>query len=107
MSFSCTVSARTITQNPSGWVLSYMGTITRLNGRRYFTYSNDHPPAHVHVSNTNGKAKFELNCPTGPVRCVKAARNFSDRELNEIVKEVEGMLDACCQHWGVNHGAYT
>ena len=86
--------------------LSYMGTITRLNGRRYFTYSNDHPPAHVHVSNANGKAKFELNCTAGPVRCVKAARRLSDQELLEMAREIEAMLAKCCQHWSLNHGAY-
>lgn len=87
--------------------LSYMATITTLAGRRYFTYSNDHPPSHVHVSTTSGKAKFQLNCPTGPVQCVKASRNYSDPELNQIVKEIEGMLGTCCDHWRVNHGAFN
>lgn len=87
--------------------LSYMATICTLNGRRYFTYSNDHPPSHVHVSTTSGKAKFELNCTTGPVHCVKAARGYSDHELNAIIKEITAMLDTCCQHWSVNHGSFT
>jgi hypothetical protein len=84
-----------------------MGTITRMNGRRYFTYSNDHPPAHVHVSCASGKAKFLLNCTTGPVECAKATRKFSDPELNEIIKEIEAMLTQCCAHWKANHGPYV
>lgn len=87
--------------------LSYMSTIINLNGKRYFTYSNDHPPAHVHVSSNGNKAKFELNCCHGPVVCVKArTKGYSDTELTAIRKEVEGMLGTCCQHWKDNHGEF-
>lgn len=85
---------------------SYMATIINLNGRRYYTYSNDHPPAHVHVSTASGRAKFVINCPGGPVRCVKSARGFSDPELNAIKKEIAEMLSKCCQHWKDHHGAF-
>lgn len=83
-----------------------MGTIIALNGRRYFTYSNDHPPAHVHVSSASGKAKFELNCPTGPVQCVTAQRGYGDPELNAIARQITQMLDVCCKHWKDHHGDY-
>lgn len=83
-----------------------MATITTLNGKRYFTYSNEHAPAHVHVSTTKGKAKFELNCPRGPIECVTAQRGLSDPELNAINKEISSMLGMCCKHWKDNHGDY-
>jgi hypothetical protein len=86
--------------------LSYMATLRSLNGRRYFTYSNDHVPAHIHVSTASGKAKFELSCPSGPCKCVLAQRGLSDPELNSIRKEIDAMLSDCCLHWRTHHGPY-
>lgn len=83
-----------------------MATLKWLNGRRYFTYSNDHAPSHIHVSTANGKAKFELHCPNGPCKCVLAQRGLSDPELNLIRKEIDSMHAECCQHWRAHHGAY-
>ena len=37
-----------------------MPTILRKNGFRYYFYSNEHTPIHVHVSNGSGVAKFNV-----------------------------------------------
>jgi len=37
-----------------------MPTIFKLLGLRFFFYSLEHLPIHVHVSNADGEAKFEV-----------------------------------------------
>lgn len=37
-----------------------MPTVLNIQGFRFFFYSNDHAPAHIHVRNQNGVAKFDL-----------------------------------------------
>jgi len=38
-----------------------MPEIFRLLGLRFFYYSNDHEPIHVHVENADGEAKFNID----------------------------------------------
>ena len=37
-----------------------MPTLLILFGLRFFFYSNDHEPFHVHVESSDGEAKFEI-----------------------------------------------
>ena len=37
-----------------------MPTLLNINGFKFFFYANEHPPAHVHVMNSGGWAKVEL-----------------------------------------------
>lgn len=37
-----------------------MPTLFYFFGLRFFFYSNDHEPIHVHVSNSDGEAKFTV-----------------------------------------------
>ena len=37
-----------------------MPEIFRIFGMRFFFYSREHEPMHVHVKNADGKAKFEI-----------------------------------------------
>ncbi len=65
--------------------------------------SNDHPPPHVHVIGPDRSAKFELNCPAGPVRLVEQ-RGFRHSELNDVIRKIAGHLNACCALWEEYHG---
>jgi hypothetical protein len=38
-----------------------MPTLFYFFGLRFFFYSNDHEPIHVHVSNSDGEAKFKVS----------------------------------------------
>ena len=38
-----------------------MPEIFRLFGLRFYFYSREHEPIHVHVKSADGKAKFEIN----------------------------------------------
>jgi hypothetical protein len=44
-----------------------MPELLRLFGLRFFFYSNDHEPAHVHVRNSDGEARFTID----PVVCIE------------------------------------
>ena len=37
-----------------------MPEIFRMFGMRFFFYSREHEPIHVHVKNADGKAKFDI-----------------------------------------------
>jgi len=37
-----------------------MPTLFRAFGLRFFFYSNEHLPIHLHVSNADGEAKFNV-----------------------------------------------
>lgn len=37
-----------------------MPTLFRAFGLRFFFYSNEHEPIHIHVRNADGEAKFDM-----------------------------------------------
>jgi hypothetical protein len=44
-----------------------MPELLRIFGLRFFFYSNDHFPPHVHVRNADGEARFTIQ----PVACIE------------------------------------
>lgn len=44
-----------------------MPELLRVFGLRFFFYSNDHWPPHVHVRNNDGEARFTLD----PIECIE------------------------------------
>jgi len=38
-----------------------MPTLLTLFGIKFFFYSNDHEPIHIHIENADGKAKFTID----------------------------------------------
>jgi Domain of unknown function (DUF4160) len=44
-----------------------MPELFRMFGIRFFFFSNEHLPIHVHIKNSDGDAKFEVN----PVKLVE------------------------------------
>ncbi len=78
-----------------------MPTIHREAGYRFFFYSQDHAPAHVHIEKDGTAAKFRLN-PPGLVR----NDGFNARELARIAdlvhKHAAKFEDAWYGHFGNN-----
>lgn len=75
-----------------------MPVILRFKGYRFFFYSNEgNPlePAHIHVRNADGEAKFWL------VPDVSLARNdgFNARDLKELVDVVEQNSNMFVEAW--------
>lgn len=71
-----------------------MPTILQLNGYRFFFYSNDHLPIHIHVEKGDATAKYEL-IPLVLVR----SKKFTAGELGEIRKLVEQNLELFINKW--------
>ena len=60
-----------------------MPTILRTKGFRFFFYTNDHSPPHIHIEKDNNTAKFSLE----PVELLKS-KGFNAHEINSIRKLV-------------------
>lgn len=80
-----------------------MPTVLVFRGLDVRIYPNDHPPAHVHVVGRGCEAKFQLNCPAGPVEVV-ANFGFSRREIRRILDALLAAVVQLCREWRRIHG---
>jgi hypothetical protein len=72
---------------------------------RVVIYSNDHPPPHVHaVRGNDARAKFNLNCASGPVQLV-GNEGFKKAETTEIGEAIAASLENICRKWSEIHGS--
>jgi Domain of unknown function (DUF4160) len=76
-----------------------MPTLFIIFGLRFFFYSNEHLPIHVHVRNSDGEAKFELN----PVNLISnKGMRLKDIKLAESI--IEENRELLIQRWHEYHG---
>lgn len=81
-----------------------MPTVLTVRNIRVVFYPNDHPPPHVHAVRRDGsRAKFELNCPDGPVIMVEQA-GFRAVDIAEVGAAIAIALAAICEQWRAYHG---
>ena len=82
-----------------------MSTVLRFDGYRVFFYSNDHRPAHVHVTKAGCEAVFLLNCPDGPVE-LRENYGFKQSDLSLIQDKLnlKSNLAEACKKWRQVHG---
>lgn len=71
-----------------------MPTIFNQNGYRFFFYSNDHLPKHIHIEKSGKTAKFNLN----PIELV-VSKKFSATELREIRILIQNNLEFLETRW--------
>ncbi|MGB0999552.1 MAG: DUF4160 domain-containing protein [Flavobacteriales bacterium] len=71
-----------------------MPTILRADGFRFFFYSNEHLPIHIHIEKDNKTAKFNLES----IELVKS-RGFNASELQEIRKLVNENVTLFKHKW--------
>jgi hypothetical protein len=71
-----------------------MPTVLSTNGYRFFFYSNDHLPKHIHIEKENKTAKFNLE----PVELIKSSK-FTASELRQIRNLVEESLELLINKW--------
>jgi hypothetical protein len=77
------------------WYISYMPTVLRIGGYRFFFYSSDRgEPLHIHVEKGEAVAKIWLE----PVR-LASSRYFSSTEINQILKNVEKHQAVILEAW--------
>ena len=64
-------------------------------GFRYFFYSNEHMPEHVHVKNASGNAKFDIS---NDVQLVES-RGMKVQELKRAQEIAEEELETLRRKW--------
>lgn len=63
-----------------------MPEIFRIFGMRFFFYSREHEPMHVHVKNADGRAKFDIT-QEGIVLVMNEGLKIKDIKAAEMVLE--------------------
>jgi len=71
-----------------------MPTIYTENGYRFFFYSNDHLPIHIHVEKSGKTAKFLLD----PIE-LNSSRKFTASELREIRIIINSKVEYFKEKW--------
>ena len=71
-----------------------MPTVAIIKGFRFFFYSNDHYPVHIHIEKDNKTAKYNLQ----PVELLRS-KGFNASELKSIGKLVENNLEFLKRKW--------
>ena len=68
-----------------------MPELFRLFGIRFFFFSNEHLPIHVHIENADGDAKFEIK----PVKLVNnnCIKNKDLKLAESIIEENEELIE--------------
>ena len=61
-----------------------MPTIFRYDGYRFYFYSNEHLPEHIHIENGDGYARVELDTLE-----VTDSYNLKSKEIKLIIKLVK------------------
>ena len=81
-----------------------MTEILRMFGIRFFFYSREHEPIHVHVKNADGKAKFDI-LPEGVVLVKNEGMKPKDIKAAEMVLEENKEL--AIEKWNEYFGGKT
>ena len=77
-----------------------MPTLFYSNGCRFFFYSDEHLPEHVHVENGDGRAKIVLT----PEVKVVSNNEIKKRDLSRIVECVSMLRLVILEKWREYHG---
>ena len=77
-----------------------MPTIHRARGLRFAIYTDDHPPAHVHVIGADGGAKIEI---VGDAPVLVAVEGLSNAEVRRAMAEAARLRQTWTQIWIAIH----
>ncbi len=71
-----------------------MPTLFVVFGLRFFFYADEHPPIHIHVESSDGRAKFLVDPEISLVynrginpRALRRAREIVTRQQKEIIEK--------------------
>lgn len=71
-----------------------MPTLFILFGLRFFFYSNDHEPIHIHVRSADGEAKFKIE----PLELVEN-KGLKTREINLAESLIDENIEVIKERW--------
>ncbi len=77
-----------------------MPEVFRIFGMRFFFYSNEHLPIHIHVQNANGKAKFQV---TPTIKLIDN-KGFKPSEIKLAEGIIEENKVVIIKAWETFHG---
>ena len=71
-----------------------MPELFRFFGIRFFFFSNEHLPIHIHIKNADGDAKYEVN----PIKLIEnnGMKNKDLRLAESIIEENQDIIE---QKW--------
>ena len=79
-----------------------MVTVHREAGLRFVLFTDDHEPAHVHVS-ANGAARINLSGPSGDPQLVRS-HGMSAGDLRKAMRIVTEQQICLLERWRDIHG---
>lgn len=71
-----------------------MPTVFRDNGYRFFFFSNEHEPIHIHIEKGDKYAKIDVNS----LELINS-KNISSRELRNLIKIVKVHRNIIVEAW--------
>jgi hypothetical protein len=77
-----------------------MPTLLNISGLRFFFYSDEHKPIHVHVENGDGKAKVNLL----PAVEVVENRNIKSKDMKKALAIIDLYKEEFINEWYKYHG---
>ena len=71
-----------------------MPRLFKVFGLRFFFYSNEHEPIHVHIRNADGEAKFNIET----MQCIdnKGLKNKDLKLAEALIEENKSLI---IRHW--------
>ncbi len=72
-----------------------MPIVIKIRGIRFYFYSDDHEPIHIHVKGHGGEAKIEVE----PQVVLVYSRGFSRNDIGKIMEIVRANRDAIIAKW--------
>jgi hypothetical protein len=77
-----------------------MPTLLEIFGLRFYFYSDEHLPVHVHVENADGRAKINLE----PVVQIVENQSMKPKDLKKAISTVELYREDFIKAWKEYHG---
>ena len=79
-----------------------MPEIMRKFGMKFFFYSREHEPIHVHVRNTDGKAKFRILPQVELMECIGIKQKDIKMAKQILEMEKEYVIQQWNNHFGID-----
>ena len=77
-----------------------MPTLFTIFGLRFYFYSDEHLPIHVHIENSDGKAKINVE----PDIEIVSNNGIKPKDLKKALTIIEIYRDDIIQEWKEYHG---
>ena len=76
-----------------------MPTLLNIFGLRFYFYSDEHTPVHVHIENSDGKAKINLV----PSIEVVENKNIKAKDIKKALAIIDLYKDEVTNEWNKYH----